>query len=767
MSLVGAKKCPLVFVLVLLDPILCEFCLPSPSASYPAKRTFAMETRVSKSSLRSAPPASGDEAGRLASDRQSQSGDESASRLSTRMTTTTAAPIDARPSGVPPKRIGSDTTLNRSQHPASTVTTSSYRYAASSHESTTPNFSRLTAGAGASQVRPTSTTSQTENGDYSYFVWARRHDRLTALQSPVRGHDYAAAGIVRSYHRVPSALRSEDDATSSLSPISFLTESDNASASVRWSDPAGALRHATHVVAPSIHSQAGRIGAASISTRREDSVAPISRYNSNTRPRTYSTPVLPLRPTTAGQRPRTLLDMHDQYERSPTYRPQTRQVEWGNNLSPHSTGYTLHEIHQRRAALSKGFPQPHASATEQRIFAGPFVDAPTSLNATSSVNRIATRDTARMEEVRVAEEEEEQPKTPGRWRKMSGLFTKKLARKGKGASPTQISPTASPSTSQSTPSRIDAPPRPMAIVPTTPAASPLATRTREARPLSPLVVPPFRPRPARILIKSRDAEHPPVSPLSEADARQGTEGLSPVSPIGEHPSPSHEERPASSCLPLSTTLNPTKSEEELISCLKAASALPQHHGQASGSSHQSAKGLEDANEERAHDSLRLEQLDQDLFPSPLLVQKRWQRSPSPLSPSQRQLHGRRHQLVPELVGDNAHWGNARSVRVVAKGKGRLVDNSPDGAPPLPERSRPVLSEAPGPSFGAEVGIGADGGDGKERRDTTFASTDVAERMAVGEVEGTGGKKDEVSKSTALSWQTNDSREFVAPSGPSP
>lgn len=529
-----------------------------------------METGIPKSARRPA-PASGDEVARIACYRQSQRGERSASRLPTRIPTATAAIENARPSGtVASSRVCSGTTPNRNQRPLSTATTRSHRrYSAASYESTTLNSSCFTAGAGASPARPTSTASQPENGGSSYFVWARRQERLAALQSPMRGHDYAAAGIVRSYHRVPSALRSEEDAISSQSPISSVTGSDNASASVRWGEPAGALRHTTHAVAPSLHSQAGRIGAASIITKREDSVAPISRYNRNTRPRNSSTPVLPLLPAAGEQRPRTFLDMHDQYERTPTYRPKTQQVDWGSNLSPHSPGYTLEKIRQRRAAVSRGFPQPHVSAMERRIFAGSFVDAPTRFNATRSAERIATRDVVKVE-AEVKLEEEEEPKTPGKWRKMSGLFTKKLARKGKGASPTQVSPTASPSTSHSTPSRVDGPPGPMATssMPTAPATPPFAMRTREERSPSPLVVPPFRLRPALMLITS------PVSSLSEADAHQGTGGLSPVSPLSERSSLSNGRRTTSSHRSLATLTNPTKAKQELISCLKAASAKP-------------------------------------------------------------------------------------------------------------------------------------------------------------------------------------------------
>jgi hypothetical protein len=234
-----------------------------------------MDTRIPSSTRRSAPPAQGVEGRRLPSyghGQQPQRGEGSASRLPTQIPAT-ATTRDARPPGmVAPLRVG---TPNRDERPVSTATTSSHsRYSASSYQSITPNSNWSTAVAGASHYRPTSTASQPEYGDSGYQGWARRNDRLAALRSPARGHEYAAAGIVRSYHRVPSSLRSED-AYSTQSPLPSLTESDNASASIRWGDPTGALRHATQAVAPSVHSHAGRLTVATTTTHREDSVARI------------------------------------------------------------------------------------------------------------------------------------------------------------------------------------------------------------------------------------------------------------------------------------------------------------------------------------------------------------------------------------------------------------------------------------------------------------------------------------------------------------
>ena len=496
-----------------------------------------MVTGTPSSTLRPARSGLGDEASCLASQRQPRRGERGAATPTAQTPSSNTAVKNARLSGrVGSSGVGSRATLNRThnQRPASTTATSSYqRYSVSAYESTTPNLNRFTAGSGASRARPTSTVSQPEHGDSSYFVWARRHDRLAALQSPVRGHDYAAAGVVRSYHRVPSALRSEEDAISTQSPISSLTESDNASAYVRWNNSAGALRHATHAVAPSIHSHAGNVVASSITTKREDSVAPISRYNRNTRPRTQSSPIVPFSPAANEQRPRTFLDMHNQYERTPTYRPHAQQVDWGSNLSPHSPGYTLQEIRQRRSTLSVGFPQPQNIVVEPRVFAGTFVDAPGYIGP-SHARQVATRDVVK-KAAQVKEEAEE--KTPGKWRKVSDLFTKKLGRKGKDASPGQTSPHASPSTPHSTASLVESPPKQKAKspAPTPTPAAPYTTRAREARPLSPLVVPPFALRPAgRVIATARDVQRLPVSPLSEADAHRGTEGLSPVSPLCEH-----------------------------------------------------------------------------------------------------------------------------------------------------------------------------------------------------------------------------------------
>jgi hypothetical protein len=655
------------------------------------------------------------------------------------------------------------------QRPVSTTaTTSSYpRYSVSSYENSTPNPNRFTAGAGAgaSPNKPTSTASQPVYGDSSYSVWARRHERLASLQSPVRGHDYAASGIVRSYHRVPSSLRSEEDATSTHSPISPLTESDNASASTRWGNPAGALRHATHAVAPSIHSQAGRISAASIAAKREDSVAPVSRYNTTTRPRTHSTPVVPSRP--ALQRPRTYLDMHGQYERTPTYRPQPQQTDWGSNFSPHSTGYTLEQIRQRRSTLlSRGFPQPQNAIASQRVFAGPFVDAPGRITASDDVEQVAAREAVKIEpEVKI--EVEEEHKTPGKWRKMSGLFTKKLGRKGKDASPDQISPHASsPSTSRSTISPMESPPGLMAKspMPAPPSAAPYAMRAQEARRPSPLVVPPHRLRPAaRSTVAARDFQYSPVSPLSDTDAYQGTEGLSPVSPISEHSSPPEQQRPIYSLRAPPPVPDSIRAERELANCLRAAAALSPRNRQAAFASRRRkpTEQVEEADEEQEQAqespiSEQLEQIDQELFPSPLVVQKRWERSHSPLSTTQRHNNSNNYAHQPAgsaLVGDNAHRAHVQEVRVVAKGKGRLVNSRQNSVQQPPERSRPVLLEAPGPAPEAAEAK-ADGDDGKERRDTTFAGADVESKGEEQEQD-----EDEDARSTAPSWRTNDSRKF--------
>ena len=118
-----------------------------------------------------------------------------------------------------------------------------------------------------------------------------------------------------------------------------------------------------------------------------------------------------------------------------------------------------------------------------------------------------------------------------------------------------------------------------------------------------------------------------------------------------------------------------------------------------------------------------------------------------------------------LVGENAHWVDAKAVKVVAKGKGRLVtnrQNSQQKQPP-PERSRPVVLEAPGASE-SMANAREDGGDGKERRDTTFAGAEEVEGKDRGQEpkqqdEDGDGDGDGDGHSTAPSWRTNDSREF--------
>jgi hypothetical protein len=771
------KKFSFVFVL----SFIISYVLHFRSCHHLAQKPFIMNPGTPSSNMRPAPPALGDEDRRLASYRQLHRGEGSASRLPTPRPAT-AATRNARPLGmVASPRVGTP-----NQRLVSTAaTTSSYpRYSASSHENSTPNLNRFTAGAGAgagtSPNRPTSTASQPVYGDSSYSVWARRQDRLASLQSPVRGHDYAAAGIVRSYHRIPSSSRSEEDATSTQSPISPPTESDNASASTRWGTPAGALRHASHAVAPSIHSQAGSIAAASIATKREDSVAPVSRYNTTTRPRTHSTPVVPSLPTVSEQRPRTYLDMHGQYERTPTYRPQPQQMEFGSNFSPDSPGYTLQQIRQRRSTLSNGFPRPQNATSEQRVFSGPFVDAPTRITASSDVEHTAARKAVKFER-EVKAEADEEPKTPGKWRKVSGLFTKKLEKKGKDASPDQISPRASPSTFQSTISPMESPPSPVtrSPMPTPPPAAPYTTRAQEARRPSPLVLPPRRLRPAaRIAVTARDVRHSPVSPLSDADAYQGTEGLSPVSPLSEHehsspPEQTEQPRPVYSLRPPPPVPESIRAERELANCLRAAAALSPRNRQAAFASRRRrpTEQVEEADEEEPEQarespiSEQLEQVDQELFPSPLVVQKRWVRSHSPLSPTQQRsnANSRLHrQAGAALVGDNAHWARAQEVHVVARGKARLVNSRQNSVQHPPERSRPVLLEAPGPAPEAEAK--EDEGDEKERRDTTFAGAGV-ESKETGQQD-----KDEDARSTTPSWRTNDSRKFsrgAAVDGPRP
>jgi hypothetical protein len=85
-----------------------------------------------------------------------------------------------------------------------------------------------------------------------------------------------------------------------------------------------------------------------------------------------------------------------------------------------------------------------------------------------------------------------------------------------------------------------------------------------------------------------------------------------------------------------------------------------------------------------------------------------------------------------------------------------------------ERSRPVVVEAPGPKAPKAEAAGADEGDGKERRDTTFAVAELAEK-AKGEWEGEGEEKVEEqdedegggvdTSSNAPSWRTDDSHKF--------
>jgi hypothetical protein len=719
-----------------------------------------MDTRIPSSTKRPAPPALGVEARRLASygHVQPQRGEGSASRLPARTPATAATRNGRPPETATPPRVGTP-----SQRPVSAATTSSYnRYSVSSYQSTTPRANHLTAGGGASHNRPTSTVSQPGHGDSSRLVWNPRHDRLAALQSHARGHDYAAAGVVRSYHRVPSSPRNED-AASTQSPLPSSTESNDASTSFRWGDSTGVPRRATQVVAPSIRSQAGRLTAASTTTRREDSVVPISRYNRTTRPRMHSTPSVPSFDVASEDQPRTYLDMHRQFERTPTYRPQAPLVEWGSNLSPDSPGYTLQEIRQRRSMLSVGFPQPQNAVAEQRDFAGRFVDAPGRITASSgNIGRQVTREALKVKpEVEAVEEEH---KTPGRWRKISGLF--KLGRKGKNTSPDQVSPNTTPPTSHSTTSLVENLPK-SAPKPSTRPATPFATQgVRRRSPPPPLpMAPSHRPRPAaQVRFATSDIRHPPVSPLSEVDARQGTEDLSPVSPLSEGSPPSNPPRPKYNLRAPPPVPGSVQAEEELLACLAAASALPRRHrGQASASRRRpTEEDVEDSCGKYVKEGLTLEKLDkdQDLFPSPLVVQKRWQRSSPPLSPTERPRFG---QHPPEeLVGGNAHWGDAQEVRVVHKGKGRLVNSRQNSkSQPPPERSRPVLLEAPEPA--PKAGVSADERDGKERRDTTFAGAEVE-----GRGKGKGKEKveerdedgeDDDTRSNAPSWRTNDSRKF--------
>ena len=251
-------------------------------------------------------------------------------------------------------------------------------------------------------------------------------------------------------------------------------------------------------------------------------------------------------------------------------------------------------------------------------------------------------------------------------------------------------------------------------------------------------------------LTARNAQNSPVSPLSKAEAHQGTEGLSPVSPLSENPSPSDPPRPKYTLRAPPPVPGSAQAEQELRNALNAASALPRSRYRDSSTRRRLTEAAEASNrEQHINETLTLEEMDQDLFPSPLVVQKRWKRSPSP---------PRRPSLrypAEELKGENAHWGNAQEVRVVHKGKGKIVNSrsnsrarsransqSREQLPPLPplpmERSRPVVVEAPGPEVPkAEVGEDGDGGDGKERRDTTFAGAEVADKAkgdGKGEVE---------------------------------
>lgn len=261
--------------------------------------------------------------------------------------------------------------------------------------------------------------------------WSTSYQQTTDFE-PLTYTPDAAATARYSNHRSNSAIL-EEGAVAPGSPLSRISPgtrnvahhgSSSGSERVLYYHK-GALTKSSSNIAPKVRSQAASL----VGSSPTQSVHMADRYPSPLKRRNVSEPILPiLVDAQPQQQPRTLMDMRPQHERAPSFRPPPALVDWENDYSRDSVGYTLPEIRERRARLSKHFPQPeNAALTEgrQRRFAGDFRDVPRVITGEIQASRAPEWGSAADPVVEVEAHKE------GAWRKISGAVAKRFGKKGK------------------------------------------------------------------------------------------------------------------------------------------------------------------------------------------------------------------------------------------------------------------------------------------------------------------------------------------------
>lgn len=535
------------------------------------------------------------------------------------------------------------------------------------------NFSRRQTGAATNAARPSMRGKAVK--DVGFDNWAFRHESIAALPKPTRGREYVKAGIVRSYTgRVPSVIL-EDDESEQLSALpstaSTPTASEKVTATVRWQGNS-AGKQPVHVHAAPVRSQAASLVAATESARSTVASRPLMRARPS--PLTSST-LRQVHPGTAVT-PRTYMDMHDIVERAPTRLPSPREVpaEWGVNYSPYSAGTTVRDI-ERRAKLARKFAacaSAQEDARRKRMFETSFVDVPVLVGGGRRKVVMEAPVVATVAATVVGDEPVEEKKKRN-WQRLSGFLSRKLGRKGKGASsPSSSSPSpsasspSSPRTPVSAPSLVYGP-----SVDTPPSPATLVRRESE----SPVIVARApSPEAARVIAREKDVRRS-ISPLS----------------------PAEKARPLDSKPVSSLSGGGEKSNDGLA---QAGATSPARREEYDG--HRPAPSSQDEDDSPLGDS------DAELFPSPLAASKRWARDESA-----------REEALQEALNEAfaeedaaADWSGslvaqAQHVEYEGKGKARLVD-----LPPVRSRYRGRQAATKGPEMEAG-GVGSS----QKRRDT--------------------------------------------------
>lgn len=588
----------------------------------------------------------------------------------------------------------------RNQLPTGTATIPSRPVAApppreTANKSVAPlarNFSRRQAGAATYAARPNMRGKAVK--EVGFENWAFRHESIAALPKPARGREYARAGIVRSYKgRVPSVIL-EDDESEQLSALpstaSTPTASEKLTATVRWQGER-ARRRPVHVHAAPIRSQAASLvtpTATAESARPTVASRPLMRARPSPLP---SSPLRHAHPGTVGI-PRTYMDMHDIVERVPTrlLSPLAKApAEWGVNYSPYSAGTTVRDI-ERRAKLARKFAacgSAQKNARREGVFAAPFVDAPVLVGGGRRKVVLEAPVVAAVAATEVGDEPADEKK--GKWRRFSGFLSRKLGRKGKGAS----SPSSSPSLSASSPPSPRTPVSAPSLVYGPSVDTPPSPATPARRePESPAIVAraPLH-EAGRVIAREEDVRRS-ISPLSQAEKAHR---LSPPLRKGDEKVLSLDSEPVSS-----RSGGDEKSKDGLAQAAAASLALRSEYDELMG--HRSASPCED------EELSPLRETDAELFPSQSAASKRWARDDSARDEALQEA------LTEAFAEENAaaDWSGslvaqAEQVEYDGKGKARLVD-----VPPARSRYRARQAATKGPEMEA-----GEGNFSRKRRDT--------------------------------------------------